>query len=174
MMKNLNLSNKSQLILLNLAKNDGEVIKTSLLSIVSNSYALNSNLDHLKDLGLIIVREEKIVRKTYWISLTEKGHQVAEQLLNAELAAKGSLKKSFFSRQQLIIMFLGSVGKTTVSQIKDKIPGSYDDLKELEGMKLVRSEIDNTAHPSQNWIMLTEKGVRLFEDIKKVEGRIIG
>ena len=88
MAENLNLSSKGQSILLNLANSNGEVIKTSLLKIVSNSYALNSNLEHLEELGLIVIREEKIVRKTYYISLTEKGRRVAEQLKKAQEIAE--------------------------------------------------------------------------------------
>jgi hypothetical protein len=41
----------------------------------------------LEDLGLIIIREEKVVRKTYYISLTEKGRMVAEHLKKAEAIA---------------------------------------------------------------------------------------
>ena len=88
MAENLNLSSKGQSILLNLANSNGEVIKTSLLKIVSNSYALNSNLELLEKLGLIVIREEKIVRKTYYISLTEKGRRVAEQLKKAQEIAE--------------------------------------------------------------------------------------
>ena len=73
------------------------------------------------------------------------------------------------SRQQLIIMLLGDRGKLTVGQIKEEIPGSYEDLKELEAMKLVMPEIDNKAYPPENWMMLTEKGKEIFEEMIKTE-----
>lgn len=141
---------------------------------MSNLYSLDKLLSSLKEDGLVNIELMKFGKNITEISLTDKGYRVAEQLLNAELAAKGSLKKSFFSRQQLIIMLLGDRRKLTVGQIKEEIPGSYDDLKELEGMKLARSEIDNTAHPPQNWMMLTEKGERAFDKIRRLEEEIKG
>ncbi len=103
------------------------------------------------------------------IKLTDKGRQVAEQLINADLAAKGTLKKSFFSRTQLILMFLGKVGKANVSQIKDEISGSYDDLKELEEMKLITQKIEETNGKKENFTMLTEKGEEMFMQLEKCE-----
>ena len=164
-----NLSEKSQRIILELSRFSEEVVKTSLSKLIPDSYALNNHLKELEELGLITIRKEKVVRITFYISLTDKGRQVAEQLLNAELAVKGTLKKSFFSRSQLILMFLGRVGKATVPQIKDEIPGSYDDLKELEEMKLISSEIDNDAYPQVNYVILTGKGEKMVKRLKEDE-----
>ncbi len=169
MKDNFNLSEKSQRIILELSRFSEEVVKTSLSKLIPNSYALNNHLKELEELGLITIRKEKVVRITFYISLTDKGRQVAEQLLNAELAVKGTLKKSFFSRSQLILMFLGRVGKATVPQIKDEIPGSYDDLKELEEMKLISSEIDNDAYPQVNYVILTGKGEKMVKRLKEDE-----
>ena len=169
MKDNFNLSEKSQRIILELSRFSEEVVKTSLSKLIPNSYALNNHLKELEELGLITIRKEKVVRITFYISLTDKGRQVADQLLNAELAVKGTLKKSFFSRSQLILMFLGRVGKATVPQIKDEIPGSYDDLKELEEMKLISSEIDNDAYPQVNYVILTGKGEKMVKRLKEDE-----
>ncbi|MGP6240067.1 hypothetical protein ACNF40_06615 [Cuniculiplasma sp. SKW4] len=81
------MSDRAQRILQKLLKENKEVVKTSLLSLVPNSYSLDRYLKELLDNGLINMREEKIVRRTYYISLTEKGRQVAEQLLKAEQIA---------------------------------------------------------------------------------------
>ena len=153
-------------------RDKGRVNKTKILEVVGASDSLSQSLRLLEEDGMIILEEKIIGRRNVFVDLTEKGHQVAEQLFNVELASKGNLKKSFFSRQQFIIMFLGSVGKATISQIKNEILGSYDDIKELEEMKLVKSDIDNTVHPSQNWIMLTENGMDVYGGIKKVEEKL--
>ena len=60
------------------------MVKTSLLTLVSNTYSLDRYLKELSEKGLINIREEKIVRKTFYISLTPKGRMVAEQLKKAE------------------------------------------------------------------------------------------
>ncbi|MHB1507512.1 MAG: hypothetical protein ACYCUZ_05585 [Cuniculiplasma sp.] len=124
--------------------------------------------------GLVNIEKKVIGRRTYEISLTEKGRQVAEQLMNADLAAKGTLKKSFFSRSQLILMFLGRVRKATVLQIKDEIPGSYDDLKELEEMKLITQKIEETNGKKENYTTLTGKGEKAIEEIIKLKEVIEG
>ncbi len=139
---------------------------------MSNLYSLDKLLSSLKEDGLVNIELMKFGKNITEISLTDKGYRVAEQLLNAELAAKGSLKKSFFSRQQLIIILLGDRGKLTVGQIKEEIPGSYDDIKELEEMKLVRSEVDNESYPPENYFVLSEKGEEAYKEIRILEGKI--
>ena len=61
------------------------------------------------------------------------------------------------------------VGKATVSQIKEEIPGSYDDLEELKKMNLITSDIDNVAYPPVNYAMLTEKGEEALKKAKELE-----
>ena len=168
MKSSFNISEKSQRIISILSQKDSEVVKTSLSKVIPNSYALNNHLEELSKLELINIRKEKIVRNTFYISLTDKGRQVAEQLKNAELAAQGRLVKSFFSKPQPVLMFLGRVGRATVSQIKEEIPGSYEDLEELKKMNLISSDIDNVAYPPVNYIMLTEKGKKVCEEANKI------
>ena len=71
------LTSVSQKILLELFRMDREVVKTSLLSVVRNAYSLERHLHELKDKGLIEIREEKIVRRTFYVSLTALGSRVA-------------------------------------------------------------------------------------------------
>ena len=149
-------------------------LKTDLQVIVSNIQSLDKLLIKLEKDGLVNIEKKVIGRRTYEISLTEKGRQVAEQLMNADLAAKGTLKKSFFSRSQLILMFLGRVRKATVLQIKDEIPGSYDDLKELEEMKLITQKIEETNGKKENYTTLTGKGEKAIEEIIKLKEVIEG
>ncbi len=78
------ISDRAQRLLNGLYTKKKEVVKTSLLTLVSNTYSLDRYLKELSEKGLINIREEKIVRKTFYISLTPKGRLVAEQLKKAE------------------------------------------------------------------------------------------
>ncbi|MEM3860662.1 MAG: hypothetical protein QW478_14915, partial [Candidatus Micrarchaeaceae archaeon] len=64
---------------------------SSLLKAVPNSYSLESNLKLLSEKGLVKIREEVIIRRTYFISLTERGRAVAIQLKKADEMITGSL-----------------------------------------------------------------------------------
>ena len=66
-------------------------------------------------------------------------------------------------------MFLGRVRKATVLQIKDEIPGSYDDLKELEEMKLITQKIEETKGKKENYTTLTGKGEEMAKELEKCE-----
>jgi DNA-binding PadR family transcriptional regulator len=76
-------------LILKLYEENREVVKTSLLPIVPNSYSLERYLRELAANGLISIREEKIVRKTFYVSLTLKGRAVAEQLKRVDGAVRG-------------------------------------------------------------------------------------
>ena len=78
------LTSPSQKILIELFRTGHEVVKTSLLSVVRNAYSLERHLHELKDKGLIEIREEKIVRRTFYVSLTALGRRVASQLLQVK------------------------------------------------------------------------------------------
>ena len=143
-------------------------LKTDLQVIVSNIQTLDKLLIKLQKDGLIEIEKKIIGRRTFEISLTDKGRQVAEQLKNAELASQGRLVKSFFSRPMLVLMFLGRVGNATVSQIKEEIPGSYDDLEELKKMNLITSKIEEKNGTMENFVMLTEKGEKVCEEANKI------
>ena len=81
------LSERSQKLILKLYEENKEVVKTSLLPIVPNSYSLERYLRELVADGLVSIREEKIVRKTFYVSLTPKGRAVAEQLKRVDAIA---------------------------------------------------------------------------------------
>ncbi len=81
------LSERSQKLILKLYEENKEVVKTSLLPIVPNSYSLERYLRELVVDGLVNIREEKIVRKTFYVSLTPKGRAVAEQLKKVDAIA---------------------------------------------------------------------------------------
>ena len=67
----------------------GSIKKTDLLEIVKSSWTLDKLIPKLENDGLIEVVESTMGRRTYSISLTPKGRQVAEQLKKAEEAASG-------------------------------------------------------------------------------------
>lgn len=82
--RRLLLPEKAQLILLRLLDLKGDVVKSSLLKIVPNVYALENNLKLLEKNRLIRIREEVVIRRAFYISLTEKGKAVAEQIMSVE------------------------------------------------------------------------------------------
>jgi DNA-binding MarR family transcriptional regulator len=67
----------------------GTVKKYDLRVIVKSSGTMDKLVPMLEAEGLITVKEEMLGRRTYLVSLTPKGRQVAEQLKRAEEAAKG-------------------------------------------------------------------------------------
>jgi len=67
----------------------GKAKKSDLSPVISNPYKLTDLLNKLSTDGLLTIEESKFGRKSYEISLTPKGRQVAEQFKRAEEAAKG-------------------------------------------------------------------------------------
>ena len=162
-------TNKGKILLL---LKGGSLKMTDLKKVITSYDVLRYAILELESAGLVIRKETFDDKRRIIVSLTQSGEKLAEQLKNAELAAQGRLTRSFFSNPQQIILFLGKVGRATVQEIKNEIPDSYDDVKELEGMKILRSEVDNGAYPSQQWIMLTEKGTGICEDAKRMEEKL--
>ena len=74
------LNEREQMILLRLYHANKEVVKTSLLDLVPNSYSLEKCIIQLKKYNLIYIREEKIIRRTFYISITKKGYAISKQL----------------------------------------------------------------------------------------------
>ncbi len=58
----------------------GTIKKTDLLEIITSSWTLDKLIPKLERDGLITVRSSEIGRRTYTISLTDKGKVAAEQL----------------------------------------------------------------------------------------------
>jgi DNA-binding MarR family transcriptional regulator len=84
------ISDKGRAILLKLYDAGSEVTKSFLLDVVPNSYSLERNLESLVSLGLITMRQEVIVRRTYFISLTNRGRIAAIQLRRVEDLLNGT------------------------------------------------------------------------------------
>ena len=82
--------------------------KTSLSKIVSNPYKLTDLLMLLQKDGFINITESKIGKKSYEISLTPRGINVAEQLKRVDEVANG--KKFAFPDKFLLIMYLNKMG----------------------------------------------------------------
>jgi predicted transcriptional regulator len=85
------ISDKSLSILLKLYEANQEVTKSFLLDAVPNAYSLEKNLELLSSRGLVTVRQEILIRKTYFISLTDKGKYVASQIKKIEDIIKGDV-----------------------------------------------------------------------------------
>ena len=65
----------------------GTIKKTDLLEIITSSWTLDKLVPKLERDGLIIVKTSEIGRKTYTISLTDKGRAAAEQLIRMDAVA---------------------------------------------------------------------------------------
>ncbi len=65
--------------------------KSDFYNIVKSHQALDNLIDALENSGYLVKTSNKGVLKIYTISITGKGKTVAENLLNAELAAEGKL-----------------------------------------------------------------------------------
>ena len=86
-MESLNERYVSSLLVFLLSKTVAK--KSDLSSVITNPYKLTDILNKLARDGLLTMGESKLGRKSYQISLTPKGRQVAEQLKKAEEAASG-------------------------------------------------------------------------------------
>ena len=78
----------SSRVLLFLLEN-GQIKKTDLLNVISSSDSLSGSLRRMEEESLIKIETKIIGRKTIFISLTQKGREVAEQLKRAEAISKG-------------------------------------------------------------------------------------
>ena len=161
------LSERAQRILKRLYGENKEVVKTSLLSSVPNSYSLDRYLNELFEDTLINIREEKIVRKTFYISITQKGREVAEQLRKAEAISKG--QKFPATDRYAVILHLYRNGPMNMKEINDALPGSTEILRDLQKLKVIRQEEDSSKYLQETRLELTEKGKEIGELIEKLE-----
>ena len=63
---------------------EGEVFKTKLIPIVSSPPILSNVLTKLEADGLVTIKERRIGRKSYLVSLAPKGRLAAEKLREAQ------------------------------------------------------------------------------------------
>ena len=63
---------------------EGEVFKTKLIPIVSSPPILSNVLRKLETDGLVTIKERRIGRKSYLVSLAPKGRLAAEKLREAQ------------------------------------------------------------------------------------------
>ena len=111
--------------------------------------------------------ESKIGKKSYEISLTSKGRDVAKQLRRLDEIARG--EKFTFPDKFLLIMYLNKMGPTPISKIMKEFAGVYDILTELKTLKVVDSETDRTKFPPVSMISLTEKGKKIANYLAKID-----
>ena len=157
----------SSKILLFLLQN-GQIKKTELLSVISSSDSLSSSLRKMDEEGLIKIETKVIGRKTIFISLTERGREVAEQLKKAEAVSKGH-KLPTTDRYAVILYLYRNVSKN-MKEINEDLPGSTEILRELEKLNVVKQEINSSKYHQVTMLSLTEKGMEIGEMLNKVEG----
>ena len=161
------LSERSQKILLKLYEYGKEVYKTTLKSVVPNNYSLTSHLEELEKGGYIKIRQEKIVRITYYVSLTPKGIATAEQIRNigkAERTKNLELPDIF-----KLILFVSEHDGCKLSDLKNEFPGAYSYAEELKVTGIIEVSIDNSKFPSETIISLKEKGKLVAQKLKEIE-----
>lgn len=166
------LSERSQKILLKLYEYGKEVYKTTLKSVVPNNYSLSSHLEELEKSGYINIRAEKIVRITYYISLTPKGIAAAEQIKNigkVERTKNLELPDIF-----KLILFVNEHAGCKLSDLKNEFPGAYSYTEELKSSGLVEFTIDNSKFPPESIISLKKRGTLVAQKLKEIEGILKG
>jgi len=149
--------------------NQGKIKKTDLLEIVSSSDSLSNTLRKLQDDGLIIMETKIIGRKTIYLSLTEKGQTVAEQLKKAEQVVEGNEISDFLTDDMKILVYLLNEKETPYESLKERFSGAYSSVSRLRHMKLIGARVDNGKDPSEEIIFLTETGRKVAEYLKRIE-----
>lgn len=161
------ISERSQKILLKLYEVGGEVYKTTLKSVVPNSYSLDKHLEELKRDGYVKIREEKIIRITYYVSLTPKGLATAEQIKNiGKTARTKSLELPDIFK---LILFINEKSECKVSDLKNDFPGSYSYIEELKASGIIEVSIGNSKFPPETKVSLKEKGKLVAQKLKEIE-----
>ena len=147
---------------------DKPVIKSALSKVVNNPYTLSKLLESLSKEGLINYSINEFGRKSYNISLTQKGRDVAEHLMKLDAISKG--KKLPSTERYAVILYLYRNGSKNLKEINEDLPGSTEILRELEKLNVVKQEIDKSKYPQETTLSLTEKGMEIGEMLNKVEG----
>ena len=147
---------------------DKPVIKSALSKVVNNPYTLSKLLESLSKEGLINYSINEFGRKSYSISLTQKGRDVAEHLMKLDAISKG--KKLPSTERYAVILYLYRNGSKNMKEINEDLPGSTEILRELEKLNVVKQEIDKSKYPQETMLSLTEKGMEIGEMLNKVEG----
>ncbi|WMT49327.1 MAG: winged helix-turn-helix transcriptional regulator [Thermoplasmatales archaeon] len=137
---------------------------------MNNPYTLSKLLESLSKEGLINYSINEFGRKSYNISLTQKGRDVAEHLMKLDAISKG--KKLPSTERYAVILYLYRNGSKNMKEINEDLPGSTEILRELEKLNVVKQEIDKSKYPQETTLSLTEKGMEIGEMLNKVEGKI--
>ena len=147
----------------------GRKMMTELKSIVSSYDVLRYNLLELQTEGYITKKESRDDKRRYFISLTDKGRELAEQLKRAEAISKG--KKIPSTERYAVILYLYRNGSKNLKEINEDLPGSTEILRELEKLNVVKQEIDKSKYPQEATLSLTEKGMVVglrFEELERM------
>ena len=145
----------------------GRKMMTELKSIVSSYDVLRYNLLELQTEGYITKKESRDDKRRYFISLTDKGRDLAEQLKRAEAISQG--RKLPSTERYAVILYLYRNGSKNMKEINEDLPGSTEILRELEKLNVVKQEIDKSKYPQETMLSLTEKGEKIGAKIEELE-----
>ena len=152
-------------VLVELLHKDGVPI-TTLQRIATSYNTVKKLIDSFEKDGLAEKKELVIGRKTFQVRLTHKGRSVAELLKGADERVKG--KKFIFPDKFAVITFLNKRGPSTLGELKEEFHETAEIVRELESLKVIRQETDNSKHPPVNRIVLTEKGETAARKLKEL------
>jgi DNA-binding MarR family transcriptional regulator len=157
-----------EISVLNYLLSEGEVYKSRLISVISSPPILTNVLRELEKDGLIIIKERRIGRKSFLISLTPKGRAVAEQLKKADEIARGDVsQKGLFSDEHLILLWISGKGTEDFASLKGKY--GYSAIENLKNLGLIEQEIDNKTYPPGSFVKITGKGKKVAKLLKEIE-----
>jgi len=136
---------------------------------VKSSGTMDKLLPKLEAEGLISMKEEILGRRTYLVSLTDKGQAVAEQLKKAEQVAVVGEISEFLTDDMKILIFLLGENEVPFGFLKERFGSAYSSVSRLKQMGLVDARIDNTKFPGEQVVTLSLKGKKVAEKLKEIE-----
>jgi len=146
--------------------------KSDLFKVVKSHQVLDNLLYSLQKDGYLNIAESKVGPRKYSISLTPKGRAVAEQI--RRISEVGERKAMDLPDSFKLITYLHDHGSKDVAGIKEKFPGLFGFVEDMTSSGIIVSRIDSSRYPPESVIDLTEKGKKIAEKIKEIEGILEG
>ena len=147
-------------------------MKYELFDIVTSNQTLDKLLDALEKDGYIVKKLSTYGRRTYEISLTPEGRNIAEGLRDMGRTEK---RKSLELQPIFkLILFISEKGECKLSELKDEFPGSYSYVEDLKAEGIIEASIDNSKFPSETIISLKEKGKLIAQKLMELETLLQG
>ncbi|MDA8055453.1 MAG: hypothetical protein M0Z77_07380 [Thermoplasmatales archaeon] len=173
-MKSLDLAYTNS-ILIELLNSTERRTMTSLQNKATSYNTVKKTVYALKDDGLVDVETSKQGRKTFLVSLTPKGREVAKRSLALSDIASGKLvRPRFLTDEQEILIYLSKKDEENFGALKDKFLGAYGAVKGLAGLGLLTQEVKGENMAPLNKIKISQKGRKVAKHLKEIENILGG